>query len=104
MYNLTREEQLTIARYLTEPHSRIDGFLYYTIYFVPSLMFALYGMWKADFVEVVLGYVVLLVLVIYLISYQRRRAPLFRSALQKLVAASEEIAEPAVSPASAAPY
>jgi hypothetical protein len=85
MHNLTREEQRTISRYLSESRGRIDTFFTYAIYFVPSLAFGLYGMLKADFLAVAMGYVALVGLVIYLIVYQRRSAPLFRSAIRKLV-------------------
>ena len=91
MNTLTCEEQLTIARYLTEPRSRIDTVFTYAIYFVPSLLFGLYGIWKSDFLAVTVGYVVLFGLVVYLISYQRRTAPQFRSALRKLVKNSHAI-------------
>jgi hypothetical protein len=85
MHNLTREEKLTLTRYLTEPRRRIDTFFAYAIYFVPSLLFGLYGMLETDFLAVAVGYVVLFGLVLYLISYQRRATPLLRSAVGKLV-------------------
>jgi hypothetical protein len=85
MHTLTREEQRAITRYLTDPRGRIDTFFDYGIYFVPSLLFGLYGMWREDFIAVAVGYVVLFGLVAYLISYNRQSAPLLRSAVQKLV-------------------
>jgi hypothetical protein len=75
---LTREEQLAVARYVTDPRGRVDTFFSYAIYFVPSLLFGLYGIWKADVVAVSVSYAVLFVLVFYLISYNRRSAPLLK--------------------------
>jgi hypothetical protein len=102
MHKLTREEQMTIARYLNESRSRLDAFFTYAIYFVPSLLFGLYGMLKADFVAVAVGYIVLVGLVVYLLLYQRRSAPLFRSAIRKLVenggTTIEAAAEPTAGP------
>ncbi|HXC27310.1 MAG TPA: hypothetical protein VNV38_05085 [Stellaceae bacterium] len=57
----------------------------YAIYFVPSLVFGLYGIWKADLAAVALAYVVLLGLVAYLIRSQGRANPIFRSAIRKLI-------------------
>lgn len=82
---LTPEEQSTISRFLTEPRGTLDRFLQYAIYFVPSLAFGLYGIWKADFVAVALAYAVLLGLVAYLIRHQGRANPVFRSAIRKLI-------------------
>jgi hypothetical protein len=57
LYNLTPEEQSTILSYLNE-RGRADTFFSYAIYFVPSLL-GLYGVWKADFAVVAVGYAVL---------------------------------------------
>ena len=100
MQNLTRDEQLTIARYLTEPHGWVDTWFRYVIYFVPSLLFGLYGMLKGDFAAVAVGYIVLFGLVVYLISYQRKSGPLFRSALRKLMEGCRATTDAAAKPAS----
>jgi uncharacterized iron-regulated membrane protein len=52
---------------------------------VPSLLFGLYGVWKADFAAVAVGYAVPFGLIVYLIWQQRRARPVFRSAPRKLV-------------------
>jgi len=102
MHKLTAEEQSTISRYLSGSRSRLDTFFTYAIYFVPSLLFGLYGMLKADFLAVAIAYVVLFGLVVYLILHQRRSAPLFESAIRKLVencsATGEAAPEPTVIP------
>jgi hypothetical protein len=84
MHNLTPEEQSTISRYLTDRRSRTDIFFQYAIYFVPSLLFGLYGMWKGDIGAMAVAYVVLVGLVVYLIQQQARTNPSFRSAIGKL--------------------
>jgi hypothetical protein len=100
---LTYDERMTIARYLTEPRGRADTFFSYATYFVPSVLFALYGMIKTDLLAVAVGYVVLIGLVIYLISYQRRTGKHFRSALRKLVEDDDPIKGPAAETVSAPP-
>ena len=100
METLTREERLVVTRCLTEPRSRLDTVFTYAIYFVPSVLFGIYGILKADFLAVALGYLVLLGLMFYLISYQRRSAPLLRSALLKLVEEAGAMRTAAPAPAS----
>ena len=85
MHNLTAEERSTISRYLADPRGRTEIFLQCAIYFVPSLLFGLYGLWEGDLGALVVAYVVLLGLVAYLIQRQLRANPLFRSAIRKLV-------------------
>jgi hypothetical protein len=100
--DLTPEERSTLARFLTERTGRLDIFFTYAIYFVPSLLFGCYGMWRGDFAAVAIGYVVMVGLVFYLIARQGRSNPIFRSAIRKLL--NEDIAEkvPAPSPPPAA--
>ena len=88
MQNLTPEEQATISRYLADRRSRADIFLHSAIYFVPSLLFGLYGMWKGDIGAMALAYVVLVGLVVYLILQQARTSLIWRSVIRKLVKAS----------------
>jgi len=103
MHNLTPEEQRTIARYLAESRGLFESFLQYAIYFVPSLVFALYGIWKADFVAVTLAYAVLFGLVVYLLNRQARANPIFRSAIGKLVESGDAVSAAATTPISAPP-
>jgi len=102
MHNLTVEEQRTISRYLADSRGPLEFFLQYAIYFVPSLVFALYGIWKADFVAVTLAYAVLFGLVLYLLNRQARANPIFRSAIAKLVegrdSPGDEAAKPVANP------
>jgi hypothetical protein len=100
MHNLTPEEQFKISSFLADPRSRTDIFLQYAIYFVPSLLFGAYGMWKGDFGAVAVAYAVLLGLVVYLILRQARSNPLFRSAIRKLVDNCSAGGEAAPEPAS----
>ena len=85
MQSLTPEEQSAIAPYLTDSRSRFEFFFQYAIYFVPSLVFGLYGMWKGDMGAMAVAYVVLVCLIAYLILYQARGRSLLRSAIGKLV-------------------
>jgi hypothetical protein len=56
-------------------------------------------MLKADFFAVAIAYVVLFGLVVYLILHQRRSAPLFESAIRKLVENCSATGEAAPAPA-----
>jgi cytosine/uracil/thiamine/allantoin permease len=100
MEQLTPLERSTISRYLADSRGTADAFFSYAIYFVPSLLFGLYGMWKLDVIAVAVAYVVLFGLVVYLILHQRRSAPLFRSAIRKLVENNGATGEVAPGPAS----
>ena len=85
MEQLTSEEQSTIRRYLARPpRGRLDYFSGFAIYLVPSFLFAIYGIWKSDFVAVALAYLVLLIAIVYIIGYQTRSSGLFYSAIKKL--------------------
>ena len=85
MHNLTPEEQSTISRFLTDRQSPLEFFLHYAIYFVPSLLFGFYGMWRGDLGAMAVGYLVLIGLVTYLVLRQGRSNPIFRSAIRKLI-------------------
>ena len=100
MEQLTPQERSAISRYLADSRGTADAFFSYAIYFVPSLLFGFYGMWKLDVVAVAVAYVVLFGLVVYLILHQRRSAPLFRSAIRKLVENSGATSDAAAGPAS----
>lgn len=100
MHNLTAEEQATISRFLTDSRSRLDIFFQYAIYFVPSLLFGFYGMWRDDLGAIAVGYLVLLGLVGYQIWRQGRSNPLFRSAIVKLLESRAAPAESAAKPIS----
>jgi len=90
MPNLTPEEKAMLTRFVSGGERRVDVLFQYAIYFVPSLIFGLYGIWKADLVAVTLAYVVLFGLVVYLIMRQGRSNPVFRSAIGKLLDARDD--------------
>ncbi len=96
MAELTPEERSTITRYLArQPRGRLDYVSSYAVYFVPSILFALYGVWKNDLIAVTFAYAVLLIAVAYIIGYQTRSSGLFYSAIKKLADnASESAAAP----------
>jgi hypothetical protein len=96
---LSPEEQATISRFLTERTGRLDIFFTYAIYFVPSLLFGFYGMWRGDMGAMATGYVVMVGLVAYLILRQGRSNPIFRSAIRKLIEAADAPSTPPASPA-----
>ena len=85
MEQLTSKERSTIERYLARPpRGRLDYFSSFAVYIVPSFLFALYGLWKSDFVAVGMAYLVLLIAIAYIIAYQSRSSGLFYSAINKL--------------------
>jgi hypothetical protein len=99
---LTPEEQSTITRYLTRPpRGRLDYFSGYTAYIVPSFLFALYGVWKTDFVAVAFAYLALLIMIVYIIFYQASSSGIFYSAIKKLAENSGGEAAPAEAPVDA---
>ena len=86
MEELTPEEHSTIARYLAKPPRGLFDYLFASVtYLIPSILFAIYGMWKADLIAVGFAYLVLLIAMIYILAYQSRSAPVFHSAIGKLV-------------------
>ena len=85
MHNLTLQEQSAITRYLSDPRSRSEILFQYAIYFIPSLLFGLYGFWKGDLDPMAVAYVVLVGLIVYMIQHQSRTNRVFRSAISKLV-------------------
>jgi hypothetical protein len=91
MERLTPEEHSTITRYLARPpRSRLDYFFSYATYLVPSFLFALYGVWKNDFVAVAFAYLTLLIAIVYIIGYQTRSSGVFYSAIKKLSHSSDK--------------
>jgi len=100
--DLTSEERSTLSRFLAERTGRLDIFFTYAIYFVPSLLFGCYGMWRGDFAAVAIGYVVMVGLVVYLIARQGRSNPIFRSAIRKLLDQGSAEEAPAPNPPPAA--
>jgi hypothetical protein len=85
MEQLTPEERSTITRYLARPpRGRFDYFVAYAIYLIPSFVFAIYGIWKNDFIAVAVAYLVLLIAILYIIGYQTRSSGLFYAAIKKL--------------------
>jgi hypothetical protein len=85
MDQLTPEERNAIARYLAQlPRGLLDYVSAFAIYLVPSFLFALYGLSKADFVAVAVAYLTLLIAIIYILGYQARRSLVFYSAIRKL--------------------
>jgi hypothetical protein len=95
MEQLNRAEKVVLARYLQTPRTRIDSLFSFGTYIFPSLVFAIYGILKMDFAAVAVAYLALLIAAILYLSYQRRNAVTFHSALTKLAARMDEL-EPRV--------
>ena len=95
MEELNREEKAVLARYLQASRTRLDSFFAFGTYIFPSLVFAIYGILKMDFAAVAVAYLALLIAAILYLSYQRRNAVTFHSALTKLAARMDEL-EPRV--------
>jgi hypothetical protein len=86
MEELTPEEHSTIARYLAKPpRGRLDYLFASVTYLIPSFLFAIYGMWKTDFIAIGFAYLVLLIAMIYILTYQSQSALVFHSAIGKLM-------------------
>jgi hypothetical protein len=103
MEQLTPEERSTILRYLARPpRGRFDYFFAFAVYLIPSFLFALYGVWRSDFVAVAVAYLVLLIAIVYIIGYQTRSSRPFYSAIKKLVEHASGASEPPPAPEAAA--
>jgi len=91
MENLNREETAVLARYLQTSRTKLDSLFSFGTYIFPSLVFAIYGILRMDFAAVAVAYLALLIAAILYLSYQRRNAVTFHSAVTKLAARMDEL-------------
>src|SRR5262245_48603817 len=92
---LTDDEKRYIAGYLRHRSQTADAVFTYGAYILPSLLFAMYALWKADFVAALVAYAALLVVALLYLGHAKKSSDTFRSILEKFeVAASTQAASP----------
>lgn len=81
--SFTEEEKRIVHRILQRVPGKHEGLLIYSVYIFPSLLFAAYGLWKRDFVAVLVAYIALLVVALMYLSYTRGDGHALYSAVRK---------------------
>ena len=83
----TAEERRFIASYLQGRSRMLDKTLHYGAFISPSVLFALYALWKQDFAAALVAYGALLIVAIVYLNYSGQYADTLRSVLEKYEAA-----------------
>jgi len=92
---LTDDEKRYIAGYLQHRSQTADAVFTYGAYILPSFLFAIYALWKADFVAALVAYAALLVVALLYLGHVKKSSDTFRSILEKFeVATSAPSASP----------
>lgn len=80
---LTDDEKRYIAAFLQQRSKTADFVFSYGAYILPSLLFAIYALWKKDFVAALVAYVALLVVALLYLSHAQKSSDTFRTLLEK---------------------
>ena len=84
--DFTQDERGMLAFFARRERSWLDALFSYGVYIVPSLIFAVYGVVKGDFLAETVAYGALLLTVIAALGYQRQQWAVLRSAARKCLA------------------
>jgi hypothetical protein len=79
----TPEERHAVLLCLMPSAKRPERRFWYAAFVLPSLLFALYGLWNRDFLATLVAYVALLTVALMYLSYRTRASDHLRSALEK---------------------
>ena len=79
----TEDEKHLIAYYLRKHSRRLDTAFHYGTYILPSTLFAIYSIWKQDFVAAIVAYGALFIVAILYLSYSGQYSQSFRNILKK---------------------
>lgn len=79
----TDEEKRLISLYSQDLGTWRDQAMHYGSVVVPSILFALYGLWHKDFVATLVAYGALLIAALAYLSYSRKYTAMLRSVLKK---------------------
>jgi predicted cobalt transporter CbtA len=88
------EERRLVLLYLRPGALIQERSLWYLAYIVPSVLFAIYAVWRRDFVAALVAYVALLVPALMYLSYSGRYSKQFRSILEKYEGSVGALREP----------
>jgi membrane protein implicated in regulation of membrane protease activity len=80
---LTPEERHTVILCLQPAAAAPERRLWYVAFVLPSLMFALYGLWHQDFVAMLVAYLALLIVALMYLGRNTTRSDHLRRALEK---------------------
>ena len=79
----TPEERHTVLLCLQPLAGKPERRLWYVAFILPSLLFALYGLWNQDFVAMLVAYVALLIVALMYLARDTTRSGHLRTALEK---------------------
>jgi len=80
---LTLDEQDAVRQFLNADESRIHFWWDFSPYFLPPIVIAIYGIWKADLVAVAVAFGLMVFLAIWYLSHLGRVNRNLRSAMAK---------------------
>lgn len=91
---LTRAEKDAISRYLAMDQRPSRFWWDFSPYLVPPLLFAAYGLWKAEFLAMTVAFGVLLFLALWYLSYHANTSKHIHSAVHKYEDAVRALEKP----------
>ena len=80
---LNKDEKEAVIRTMNQKPGLLATFLENSVYIIPSLAMALYGLFKGDFLASLVAYGVLLGIVVFYLVYSEKYSKTLRSALEK---------------------
>ncbi len=81
--SFTEEEKKIIAQMIQKMPGKAAFLFEYLAYVVPSVLFAIYGLWKGDFIAVAVAYAALLIVALAYLNYTHRYVGPLYSAIKK---------------------
>jgi hypothetical protein len=79
----TDEEKYIITSYLHKPPGGVWIIFQRSVYVIPSLIFAIYGVFKWDLMAILVAYIALLLYIIWDLGASERAAKSFHSVIRK---------------------
>ncbi len=89
MIELTKEERTAVESMIKRKISKGEVAFSYAIYIVPSLLFAIYALWKRDYVASLVAYSALFIVVVWYLAYSFSSGKHLYSAFEKYESAME---------------
>lgn len=80
---LDKNEKEAVIRMINQKPGLLVSFFEHSVYILPSLVMALYGLVKQDFLATSIAYGVLLGIVVFYLAYSEKYSRNLRSALEK---------------------
>jgi hypothetical protein len=83
MEGFTKDERQEIFQIIRSENSKLMASFTYVTYILPSLLFALYGTWKQDFLAVLVAYIALITVAVMYLQYSFDLGKHLRPAIKK---------------------